>query len=147
MTKLELPRRKFLGTFAALLAAPSIVPYRSLMPVKLVRWIERPRGIQRFESYPWVATIDYDTQDPFHIDLDQIDIKCLYTPPDLANSAFYDDSTAYRTLPASFKEAQPLMTLEELKEANSAGFPYVTPEELPNAVPKVIKHVLKSTKA
>jgi hypothetical protein len=62
MTKLELPRRKFLGTFAALLAAPAIVPYRSLMPVKVMDWVpvttldayaEYVKNVLGNSSYVW----------------------------------------------------------------------------------------------
>lgn len=103
-------RRNFLiGGLVSLFAAPAIVRCQSIMPVKVVRW-PRPLGVINWESYPWSVTIDYDKVDPYHIDLDKLDFKCSYVPPD------------YVAAPLTVRD------LEALQETNRNNFKHFVDE-------------------
>ncbi len=148
---MSLARRSFLGGgLLSVLAAPVIVRYKSIMPVRLVRWIERPSGVMKWESYPWAVTVDYDKLDPYHIDLDQVRIECAYTPPgyDPLEGVHLNAFGLLSGKPAPYVVPAVVMTLPGLRAANEDSFRYVSPKELhEGAVPKVIADVLKSSKA
>jgi hypothetical protein len=120
---LELPRRGFLLGALAVIAAPAIVRFQSIMPVRAIRTMPLPsEGVQVWTSYPWSVTVDYNKVDPARIDFAEIDVNCLYVPPDASPEELASLKRFERI--TDMPSYEPGMTQPNLHWADRVGWQY-----------------------
>ena len=112
------------------IALPRVRDFRGLNPKSFDGRGNYTLGVKEHIVFP---EIDYDKVDPYHIDLDKLDFKCSYVPPD------YDSNEPLPQWYAPLPQSQ-IMDLETLAKANRNSFKWVSFHELRGgAMPKVIK--------
>jgi hypothetical protein len=104
-----LHRRSVLTGLLAAVAAPAIVRWQSIMPVKTVLWPEAGPAIgqQVWESYPWVVKVDYDKVRADRMDFKFVEVTCPY---ELEKLLKYQQETGVTVV------ASPIRSFAALKE-------------------------------